>query len=483
MYTYHNPNSNYINSIDANLTSTAKVALYDLFADLCAFIIRTKPHNYLVRYSCVSSEEQARINKLILASTTLSKDKKGAFKPISNSDITDKFIDNLLTFSKRIKTNADLNLAMRFLQALDESMSEIMQEEIAHLQQMEHTSALNRNSEYTGIELLPRCGCVWARKSRQSYSYRRLDNYLNHIMVIEKSSINENIDDHVFLPKGFFKDFDATKILKVAACPLTNKSNFDTKLHTKNDMQVFSLDYHAASMAKHNTLVWNKILTAGREGAEIIVFPEMLGNSTMVSFIQESLRSLSDEEYNDIPAMIILPSFFDNGENYCVVLDKYGNEIGRQYKQNPYIMKNKHGEFMEDILGSSNQIVIFHYEGIGRFAILICKDFLTTRYMERIMRGFMLTMIIVPAYSTGSYDFKMSFDLCAHDYCNVVWINSCAAMVPGKESNFEYIGYVRKRIGRHDDESKALYRMPPCDKLMSGKCDQKCIYFDDFGAV
>ena len=55
------------------------------------------------------------------------------------------------------------------------------------------------------------------------------------------------------------------------------------------------------------------------------------------------------------------------------------------------------------------------------------------------MRGFMLTMIIVPSYSTGAYDFKTSFDLCAHDYCNVIWINSCSAMVPGKEMNFKNI--------------------------------------------
>ena len=95
----------------------------------------------------------------------------------------------------------------------------------------------------------------------------------------------------------------------------------------------------------------------------------------------------------------------------------------------------------------------------------------------------MLTMIIVPSFSTGAYDFKTSFDLCAHDYCNVVWINSCSAMVPEKAMNFENIGYVRKRISRYDDESEALCKMKPCEGLFEGKCDNSCIYYDSFGKI
>ena len=103
--------------------------------------------------------------------------------------------------------------------------------------------------------------------------------------------------------------------------------------------------------------------------------------------------------------------------------------------------------------------------------------------MERIMRGCQLTLIVVPAYSTGSYDFKMSFDLCAHDYCNVVWINSCAAMKPGKEDNFRIIGYVRKRVGRNQDPLDSMYEMRPCDNLLQGTCKNNCLYTSQFGRV
>ena len=109
---------------------------------------------------------------------------------------------------------------------------------------------------------------------------------------------------------------------------------------------------------------------------------------------------------------------------------------------------------------------------------LICKDFLTTKYMEQLMRCFKLTLILVPSFSTGSYDFRQTLDLCAHDDCNVVWINTCAAIEKGKEQNFEAIGAVRKRISRKDDESHTLCKMPPCDKAFTGTCNHDCMFYE-----
>lgn len=83
----------------------------------------------------------------------------------------------------------------------------------------------------------------------------------------------------------------------------------------------------------------------------------------------------------------------------------------------------------------------------------------------------------------GSYDFRQSFDVCAHDDCNVIWINTCAAMAKGKEANFKSIGYVRKRIGRNDDDSQKLCEMPTCEAAFTGKCNRDCIYFETIRGV
>ncbi len=462
---------------------SGKVKIYNVLADMCSYIVRTQAKNYLVRYSCISTEEKSRVEDIIQSRTPLQLNMEGRFMPILESDIDDTFIDSLVLLAQNLMDSDDKNCIMRLIIALDSCLSWILQDEINLLQQKNTTHELNTNRNETGIELLPRCTCVWARKSRQSFSYRRLDNYLTNLMVIEDDNTTENIvDEHIFIPKGFFKRFDATGMLKVAASPLSCRPNFDIRFHKSKDLQVFSLDYHLDEVDKFNQLIWDKILEAGKNEAEIVVFPEMLGNAETESYIIDRIKELSAGEQEELPAMICLPTFFGEHINVCSILDRHGHIMAHQHKQNPYVMNCDHGEYMEDILGFG-LISVFHYEGIGRFSILICKDFLTTRYMERIMRGFMLTMLIIPAYSTGAYDFKMSFDLCAHDYCNVVWINSCAAMIPGKENNFAYIGYTRKRINRYQNESEAHHKMIPCDKLLTGKCNKDCLYYDSFGTV
>ena len=169
---------------DDRLQTVAKTAIYDLFAEVCAYIVKTHTKNYLVKYSCISDTEQERVLSKIRNHTSLEPLENGHFHHIKSGDITDDFVNQLDLFARKLKAEDDINCAMRFLQAIDSAMADILREEIVRIQQKNHTTTLNRNREYTGIELLPRCECVWARKSRQSFSYRRLDNYLKHIMVI-----------------------------------------------------------------------------------------------------------------------------------------------------------------------------------------------------------------------------------------------------------------------------------------------------------
>lgn len=456
--------------------------LYNIFALLCQYIVAGHEKNYLVRYGCISNKEKQRVKLEIEKATDLRRGDNGRFIRISKADITDEYVEKVSMLADYLMKTKDNNCIMGMLQALDGTLAEILRDEVLELQRKEFSKELNTNRKKTGIGLLPRCDCVWARKSRMSYSYRRIDNYLKHFMVMEDRVLYEIKDKHIFLPNNFFHKFDRTQRLFVAATPITAHANFDIERREDDNFKVFSIKYNKKAIEQDNMLVWEKILQAGESGSEIIVFPEMLGNCSMENYIRQKLEGLTEEERKQIPSMIVLPSVSYKGQNTSTVLDKYGKRLAKQYKQNPFVMNTAEGDFMEDILGH-NKINIFHYEGIGRFAILICKDFLTTRYMERIMRGFMLTMIIVPSYSTGAYNFKTSFDLCAHDYCNVIWINSCSAMTPEKKMNFENIGYIRKRISRYDDESEALYEMKPCKGLFEGKCDNSCIYFDSFGSV
>ena len=56
-------------------------------------------------------------------------------------------------------------------------------------------------------------------------------------------------------------------------------------------------------------------------------------------------------------------------------------------------------------------------------------------------------------------------------------------LILNKEDNFRNIGYVRKRIGRHDDDSQKLCEMPVCKNAFSGKCGRDCLYFETIRGV
>ena len=455
--------------------------IYNIIAKLCSLVIGSCTEDFFVRYSCVSVSEKSRIHETVRQKIpALFCDEKVC--QIGKADLTEDFFSSLGILTDSFTAQRDFFAVVGLIQILDESLEVLLQEKIREFQADDFSVVLNTNRESTGIGLLPRCSCVWERKHRLSHSYNRMDNFLFNMLLMENSILGELIDKHFFLKSDLFPDFAKKRSLTIAATPLRLERNFDVLPYSEDKVQYFSIAYHEKDFAAENALVWQKIVDSSQNKSDIIVFPEMLGNAKMADFISQKLKSLSDSERDDIPSLIILPSLWEKKRNTVTILDKYGNLVCRQSKQNPFRVEQAGTGYLEGIL-SSLVVNIFHFEGIGRIAILICKDFLTTKYMEQLMRCFKLTLIIVPSFSTGSYDFRQSFDLCAHDDCNVVWINTCAALEKGKESNFENVGYVRKRISRNDDEAQKLCPMPICSGAFSGKCAHDCIYYETIGAV
>ena len=300
---------------------------------------------------------------------------------------------------------------------------------------------------------------------------------------MENSILGELIDKHYFLRPDIFPDFPNRKTLNIDVSPLRIESHFVYDYFEKNNIQYFQILYEEEYFDKDNEQIWQIILKSAENSTDIMVFPEMVGNPETPEYISRKLKLLNSKEQAKMPPLIILPSFYKNKLNTVFILDRYGEVVCKQSKQNYYVKPvAETGSHLEAIT-ANNVVNILHFDGIGRIAVLICKDFLTTHYMEQLMRCFKLTLIIVPSNSTGSYDFRQSFDLCAHDDCNVVWINTCEALVPGKEANFENIGYVRKRIGRNDDDSQKLCQFPICGGAFSGKCTHDCIYFETIQGV
>ena len=452
----------------------------NITAELCSVIIRSCHDDSLfMKYRCLTPERREDMLRDISGNVPLlfETGQHTVIRQLNKEDLNSRFYSSLSGYISVLQIRNDLCTMIALVQVLDEALKSLLLEQIRACQTDDFSVVLNSNRETTGIGLLPRCSCVWERRNRLSHSYNRLDNFMIHFLLIENSILGELIDKHIFLPDNFFPDFSARRQLKIATTPLRLERHYIEEEYVNNDIQYLRISYDREKSAEDNDEIWRKIITAAENKCDIIVFPELLGNSETAENISRRLRALSAGEQKNIPSLMILPSVWERNMNTVTVLDRFGNIICCQNKQNPYLKEKDGSVFLENI--RTNMVVnILHYEGIGRIAILICKDFLTTKYMEQLMRCFKLTLIIVPSNSTGSYDFRQSFDVCAHDDCNVIWINTCAAMKKGKEDNFKNIGYVRKRIGRYDDDSQKLCEMPVCGGAFSGSCRRDCIYFE-----
>ena len=453
--------------------------LYNFIALLCSEVINSCPEDFFVNYSCISLDEKAELYSKI-------KNQVPALeRQLSDQDFDDAFfnmLDDVVHSFAMPDGQKDFYGIIALIQLLDDGLHTILISQIKDFQEDDFVVVLNSNRETTGIGLLPRCSCAWERKHRLSHSYNRLDNFLFNFLLLENKILGELIDKHFFLKKDLFIDFETKRYLTIAATPLTQQREFGVATSINERIQVFDITYEKKDYTQDNELIWKKIELSAHNKSDIILFPEMLGTPTLEEYISTKLKGLSESERANYPSMIILPSFWNKGKNSVSILDRHGNVLCRQLKQNPFRIEANGQGYLENIK-SSNVVNIFHFEGIGRIAILICKDFLTTKYMEQLMRCFKLTLIIVPSFSTGSYDFLRSFDLCAHDDCNVIWINTCAAMEKGKESNFENIGYIRKRISRTDDEAQMLCKMPACQNAFVHKCQKDCIFIEKINAI
>ena len=431
--------------------------LYNIVAGLCSDIVGSCSEEFFVRYSCVSPVEKSRIYKVVQegVGSLIEEGETPKVRVLASVDVTEEFLEKLKTLIAKLKRAHDYYALLGLLQILDQSLASLLVGAMAEFEQESFSIVLNTNRETVGMGILPRCSCVWERKHRLVHRYNNLESFLYNILLIDNAVLGELIDEHFFLKKKMFPRFKERNSIKVAATPLRRERHFKVQLTDKDKVQYFNIEYDESAFESDNELIWKKVCIAAENGSDVVVFPELLGNAETANYVSRKIKALSPADADKIPSLIILPSYWEKNRNVVTVLDKFGNVVCKQNKQNPF-RKVFNGEgYLEQI--ESNLVVnILHYEGIGRIAIMVCRDFLETEYLQQIMRCFKLTLIIVPSFSTGSYDFRRSFDLCAHEDCNVVWVNSCAAFIKGKEANFQDIGYVRKRISRSEDEAQML---------------------------
>lgn len=198
------------------------------------------------------------------------------------------------------------------------------------------------------------------------------------------------------------------------------------------------------------------ICRAGAEEADLLLFPEILGTKS----IQEEIEAALYENESEYPRMTICPSIWKRNKNSCRILDEMGMLLAEQEKHFGAQLGGK----LEDIK-SNQKVYLFHCEGIGRIAVLICMDFLVNTYREFVVKELKATLVLVPSYSSGEYNFETK----AMNYmdldCQVIWINCCSAAKGKNEPITLRYGAGRKGVYR---ERKMVNEL--CGEHCTGEC-------------
>lgn len=400
------------------------------------------------------------------------------FLPSLNSDFFDK-VNSIMEMNDSIYYALLLYYMDRWIYSCYES-SKNFEDDI------ECCEALNDNVAETGIIVLPKVRCKW-EKGKRGNSWEQTMYYFYFIDCSKLNGMrlkNYIVDSNVIFELN-------QESLKIAISPLTREKMVDFSIpYTRNNERTGASQnlFRVEKILDENEmekLIFRNIVEAGKNGANILVFPEMLGTERILTDILYQLKKRDV----CVPPLVVFPSIWKKSENNCdntnrscLIYD--GDEIlFEQYKRCCFKYSKGNIDVYEDISQEEkyNEVHMLHIDNIGRICIIICYDYLDSQNRAIIMENLFPTLVCSPSFSTGSYDFNILSEKYFDNSCNWVWCNTCSAInETDNKMNFEIIGVITTLSKCNDQISLNSFK-----KIFEGasKCDKKdcfeCLFYAD----
>lgn len=374
----------------------------------------------------------------------------------------EKACEIILYATEELLSRESIQEIFIFLQILDKAMernilNESWKEEIGEYQY------LNSNFKETGIGILPFYHCGWELSRERISRSHDINVFVDNYLLVDLEELRDLNVVHYYLDSSISLN---KYQLKVGVSPLWKWKNFDYKEEVKDSKKVINISYNS-DYRKETDIIYKTIESASKEQVDILLFPEMHGNVEMKKIIRNKMLAVRYE----YPKLIVLPSVWKDGENKASVINRFGIEIFEQGKRTPFIDENNYYEN----LNPYNGLNVMHIRGFGRIIIMICRDFLEVRVVEKMLDELRPTMVLIPSFSTGYHTFERVKGICEAHECAVVWVNSCAG---SREEN--PIGFVAKAGHSYDsEEDKNVLFFPCCESKIQceGSCESKgCLY-------
>jgi len=462
-------------------------SLYDCMAYMIRELLDFVDDYFFQSYRALSKQTTTLNNKLLYEEFPDCLDVNGNVQKLSMpNQICEELAHRLRRFTDICIEENNPKLLTQMLVKLDL----VLKDEVQSLKRDNcNFDVLNSNEKELDVQILPRCTSSWGHNSKDKNNSNTLNNFLSHMYYIDTREFRHRTGyevSHCMLSCERFERAAEKHYLNIGTTPLGNGTKLELQMFESGDG---TCQFKVIGISNEEELMTNvvKILNRAKElEIDIMCFPEMLGSEKIQDKIVEVLSDFPEENDKRSPVLTVCPTIWKDEENKAIVLDEYGEEILTQNKQKPYVHED-HGQFYKEALKQQKHIKVLHCDGIGRLAILICRDALERDFLQAVLEILKITLLIVPSFSTGYYDFSEDLKMCAAYDCSVIWINTCSAIPNDKRANNDKIGFVRKagkktifRNGEH------CYDFSECIRKQGGEECSKCIfteklYFEHIG--
>ena len=254
----------------------------------------------------------------------------------------------------------------------------------------------------------------------------------------------ETLDNLLFLkrqdlPKGarapevsfLFRKAGETVHAKIAIIPGIQGTHFKIE---KIGGSTEVIRYINELQIKSAERIWSKMQTAIQCGTEFIILPEFCVSEEILIYLKKKLSEHMQQDKGTSKLIAVFPgsTWIQPDDNVQFILDAWGREIGRYYKNTPF-RKKKRGkkgyERCEGLTHPGHETSLLRVEGIGHILPATCRDVIDGKYTEYLIRKFLPAFLFVPAWSSSGSSFERPLKELAADYfTSSVLCNSCGAL-------------------------------------------------------
>lgn len=340
--------------------------------------------------------------------------------------------------------------------------------------------------------ILPNLHCEWSKETSRTMdavSFNPLSFALNnHIWVCKNDRWHITNLYCDFRNTGFNKArIEKEEPFKIVFSPLSKQAPFIINLNKETNL------FYVHYLPQYNAILMERLRRiidyAIKDKADIVVFPEMMGNDVCIQFCREYI-SMAFSEWR--PKLFLLPSWEheENGKwyNTLYALDRNGDCIFKYNKQHAFCLDKNTPDGTEIVkyfepIEADGNVYIVHVPGIGRIGMIICADAFEEGYLVRLVKELKITLLLYPTFTFGKDLMKRVIKYAEVFSCDVIFCNTCAAWDDAleppenrKENNSfdsEFVGFYHP-AGHKNYEEAAMKKLPFAD--CKGSVCQGCLF-------